>query len=98
MTCKHCERADCPTLTMPEYPVAPYPGMPWPDEQWDIIATRQRAFDDCRVHTVDWRERALAAEKERDALRAQQPQATCWICRAKVATGVPFECGCEVAT
>jgi uncharacterized UBP type Zn finger protein len=46
-----------------------------------------------RAEVQEYRDRAEKAEAQ---LRAQQPQATCWICRAKVANGVQCEGGCEV--
>ena len=71
--CKNCGRPDCPTLTMPELTS---------DAAWMV---RYRARNDCVDHTVNWRDRALAAEKqlatlqqtvdaivrERDALRGK---------------------------
>jgi len=47
MTCKNCDRANCPTLILPLF------------GEWQ---RRAAARQDCVDHTVNWRDRALAAE------------------------------------
>ena len=46
--CENCDRVDCPTFDSPRPGTGDWMG----------------ASADCRAHTVNWRDRALAAEKQ----------------------------------
>jgi len=62
MKCDNCERTDCPTLTMPRLDSDPRYRSLWSTRQRNEEQACNDARADCRAHTVNWRERALAAE------------------------------------
>lgn len=55
--CQNCNRADCPTLTLPTITA--------------ITAESVAAIDDCCNSTVDWRARALTEAARADAAEAR---------------------------
>ena len=70
MACKNCGRDNCPTLTT-DARLGAYGGVRVrPDhERTARLSAARKASKDCRAHTVNWRDRALAAEAKLQAVR-----------------------------
>ena len=73
--CPVCDREDCPTLTMPVARPGrwyPAPDPPPPFTKWHEVNHAIRvAKADCRTHRIDWRTRALDAERLLAAVEAE---------------------------
>jgi len=61
--CQNCDRADCPTFTMPEE-------SEWQNTREDAAAI-EAAIADCEANRVDWRARALTETARADAAEAR---------------------------
>ncbi len=63
MPCEHCDRPDCPRDAAVEAASAAYVAVPFSKPEMSrAYHACNAAIADCTAHTVDWRERALAAE------------------------------------
>lgn len=61
--CPNCDRADCPTFTMPEE-------SEWQNTREDAEAI-EAAIADCNANRVDWRARAITEAARADSAEAE---------------------------
>lgn len=73
--CVHCDRADCPTLTLTLVDWEVREGRLWDKERHLALdahlAANRASTSDCIAHLVRWRDRALAAEEALTAAYAE---------------------------